>query len=240
MSQRPGTPTALDIWVSVAGVLTLLEATRRCLGLPMTIMAIVFLVYVFGGPYMPDMIAHKGASLSRAASHMWLTTEGVFGVALGVSTSFVFLYVLFGAMLDQAGAGNYLTRVAFALMGHMRGGPAKASVLSSGLNGLISGSSVANVLTGGNVTIMLMKRVGLLAGEGGRDRGRVVVERPDHAAGDGRRRVPDGRVHQHAVHGDHQARVPAGDPRVPVAVLHRAPRGAEGRHARPAAARRRR
>ena len=160
LSQRPGTPTALDIWVSVAGVLTLLEATRRCLGLPMTIMAIVFLAYVFGGPYMPDMIAHKGASLSRAASHMWLTTEGVFGVALGVSTSFVFLYVLFGAMLDQAGAGNYLTRVAFALMGHMRGGPAKASVLSSGLNGLISGSSVANVLTGGNVTIMLMKRVG--------------------------------------------------------------------------------
>jgi TRAP transporter 4TM/12TM fusion protein len=160
LSQRPGTPTALDIWVSAAGVLTLLEATRRCLGLPMTIMAIVFLAYTFGGPYMPDMIAHKGASLSRAASHMWLTTEGVFGVALGVSTSFVFLYVLFGAMLDRAGAGNYLTRVAFALMGHMRGGPAKASVLSSGLNGLISGSSVANVLTGGNVTIMLMKRVG--------------------------------------------------------------------------------
>ena len=160
LSKRQGTPSALDIWVSIAGVLTLLEATRRCLGLPMTIMAIVFLVYVFGGAYMPDMIAHKGASLARAASHMWITTEGVFGVALGVSTSFVFLYVLFGAMLDQAGAGNYLTRVAFALMGHMRGGPAKAAVLSSGFNGMISGSSVANVLTGGNVTIMLMKRVG--------------------------------------------------------------------------------
>ena len=160
LSLRPGSPTTFDIAVSIMGVLTLLEATRRCLGLPMTIMAIVFLGYTFGGAYMPDMIAHKGASLSRAASHMWLTTEGVFGVALGVSTSFVFLYVLFGAMLDQAGAGNYLTRVAFALMGHMRGGPAKASVLSSGLNGMISGSSVANVLTGGNVTIMLMKRVG--------------------------------------------------------------------------------
>ena len=160
LSTRPGSPTPLDIVVAIAGVLTLLEATRRCLGLPMTIMAVVFLVYTFGGQYMPDLIAHKGASLSRAASHMWLTTEGVFGVALGVSTSFVFLYVLFGAMLDQAGAGNYLTRVAFALMGHMRGGPAKVSVLSSGLNGLISGSSVANVLTGGNVTIMLMKRVG--------------------------------------------------------------------------------
>ncbi len=160
LSTRPGSPTMLDIWVSCVGVITLLEATRRCLGKPMMIMGIVFIIYMFAGQYMPDMIAHKGASLSRAASHQWLTTEGVFGVALGVSTSFVFLYVLFGAMLDKAGAGNYLTRVAFALMGHMRGGPAKAAVLSSGLNGLISGSSVANVLTGGNVTIMLMKRVG--------------------------------------------------------------------------------
>ena len=160
LSTRQGSPTTMDIWVSSVGVITLLEACRRCLGKPMMIMGVVFLVYMFAGQYMPDMIAHKGASLSRAASHQWLTTEGVFGVALGVSTSFVFLYVLFGAMLDKAGAGNYLTRVAFALMGHMRGGPAKAAVLSSGLNGLISGSSVANVLTGGNVTIMLMKRVG--------------------------------------------------------------------------------
>ena len=160
LSTRPGSPTTLDIAVACVGVVTLLEATRRCLGKPMMIMGIVFLIYMFAGQYMPDMIAHKGASLSRAASHQWITTEGVFGVALGVSTSFVFLYVLFGAMLDKAGAGNYLTRVAFALMGHMRGGPAKAAVLSSGLNGLISGSSVANVLTGGNVTIMLMKRVG--------------------------------------------------------------------------------
>ena len=160
LSTRPGSPTTLDIVVAFVGVVTLLEATRRCLGKPMMIMGIVFLIYMFAGQYMPDMIAHKGASISRAASHQWLTTEGVFGVALGVSTSFVFLYVLFGAMLDKAGAGNYLTRVAFALMGHMRGGPAKAAVLSSGLNGMISGSSVANVLTGGNVTIMLMKRVG--------------------------------------------------------------------------------
>jgi len=157
---RPGSPTTADLVVTVAGMLILLEATRRALGWPMTIMAIIFIVYMFGGPYMPEMISHKGASLGRAASQMWLTSEGVFGVALGVSAEFVFLYVLFGAMLDQAGAGNWMTRVAFALMGHLRGGPAKASVLSSGLNGLISGSSVANVLTGGNVTIMLMKRVG--------------------------------------------------------------------------------
>ncbi len=167
LSTRQGRPTMLDIGVACVGVVTLLEATRRCLGKPMMIMGIVFLVYMFAGQYMPDMIAHKGASLSRAASHQWITTEGVFGVALGVSTSFVFLYVLFGAMLDKAGAGNYLTRVAFALMGHMRGGPAKAAVLSSGLNGMISGSSVANVLTGGNVTIMLMKRVGYSAVKAG-------------------------------------------------------------------------
>ncbi len=157
---RPGSPTLVDLGVTVVGMALLLEATRRALGWPMTIMALVFIVYMFGGPYMPEMISHKGASLGRAASQMWLTSEGVFGVALGVSAEFVFLYVLFGAMLDQAGAGNWMTRVAFALMGHLRGGPAKASVLSSGLNGLISGSSVANVLTGGNVTIMLMKRVG--------------------------------------------------------------------------------
>ena len=160
LSTRPGSPTGQDIVVAVAGVVLLLEAARRSLGKPMMIMGIVCIIYVFAGRYMPEMISHKGASLGRAASHFWTTTEGVFGVALGVSTSFVFLYVLFGAMLDQAGAGNYLTRVAFSLMGHMRGGPAKASVLASGLNGLISGSSVANVLTGGNVTIMLMKRVG--------------------------------------------------------------------------------
>ena len=160
LSGRQGAPSSMDIGVAIVGVLTLLEACRRCIGKPMMIMGIICLVFVFAGRYMPDLIAHKGASLGRAASHFWITTEGVFGVALGVSTSFVFLYVLFGAMLDQAGAGNYLTRVAFALMGHMRGGPAKAAVMASGFNGLISGSSVANVLTGGNVTIMLMKRVG--------------------------------------------------------------------------------
>src|SRR3546814_13682178 len=93
-------------------------------------------------------------------SHQWLTTEGVFGVALGVSANFVFLYVLFGALLDQAGAGNYFIKVAFSLLGHLRGGPAKAAVLASGLNGLVSGSSIANVVTGGSLTIPLMQRVG--------------------------------------------------------------------------------
>jgi TRAP transporter 4TM/12TM fusion protein len=124
------------------------------------IVAMVFLFYTFAGPWMPDVIAHGGASLRRVATHQWLTTAGVFGIALGVSTSFVFLFVLFGSLLDKAGAGNYFIKVAFSLLGHLRGGPAKAAVLSSGLTGLISGSSIANVVTTGTFTIPLMKRVG--------------------------------------------------------------------------------
>lgn len=167
LSIRPGAPISLDLIVAVLGILTLLEATRRVMGFPMTMLAVVFLIYAFAGPWMPELISHKGASLARAASQMWLTSEGVFGVALGVSTSFVFVYVLFGAMLEKAGAGNYLTRLSFALLGHMRGGPAKAAVVASGLHGLISGSSTANVLTCGPVTIPLMKKVGFSAEKAG-------------------------------------------------------------------------
>ncbi len=160
LSTRPGQPTTLDLVVAVAGIVLLLEATRRALGLPMVVVAVVFLGYTFGGPYMPDLIAHKGASLQRAMSHQWLTTEGVFGVALGVSSGFIFLFVLFGSLLDRAGAGNYFIKSAFALLGHMRGGPAKAAVVSSAATGIISGSSIANVVTTGTFTIPLMKRVG--------------------------------------------------------------------------------
>ncbi len=160
LAGRPGQPIMQDLVVAVVGMVLLLEATRRALGLPMVIVAIVFLIYTFGGPYMPDMIAHKGASLSRAVSHHWLTTEGVFGVALGVSSGFIFLFVLFGSLLDKAGAGNYFIQSAFALLGHMRGGPAKAAVVSSAATGIISGSSIANVVTTGTFTIPLMKRVG--------------------------------------------------------------------------------
>ncbi|KJY82066.1 C4-dicarboxylate ABC transporter [Vibrio galatheae] len=160
LAGRSGAPTTLDIVVAVTGMLLLLEATRRALGPPLMVVAAVFLLYTFGGPYMPDVIAHKGASLNKAMSHLWLTTEGVFGVALGVSTSFVFLFVLFGAMLERAGAGAYFIKVAFSLLGHMRGGPAKAAVVASGLSGLVSGSSIANVVTTGTFTIPLMKRVG--------------------------------------------------------------------------------
>lgn len=160
LAGRSGAPTTFDIVAAVTGMVLLLEATRRALGPPLMVVAAVFLLYTFGGPYMPDVIAHKGASLNKAMSHLWLTTEGVFGVALGVSTSFVFLFVLFGAMLERAGAGAYFIKVAFSLLGHMKGGPAKAAVVASGLSGLVSGSSIANVVTTGTFTIPLMKRVG--------------------------------------------------------------------------------
>lgn len=160
LSTRPGQPTSLDFGVAIIGVLLLLEATRRVVGPPMAIIASLMLGFAFAGPYMPDAVAHKGISLAKAVSHYWLTTEGVFGVALGVSSSYIFLFVLFGGLLEKAGAGNYFIKIAYALLGHMRGGPAKAAVVSSGLMGMISGSSVANVVTCGTFTIPLMKRVG--------------------------------------------------------------------------------
>lgn len=160
LSDRSGAPITMDLVIAGVGMVLLLEATRRALGPPLMVVALVFLCYTFFGPYMPDVIAHKGASFNKTMSHQWLGTEGVFGVALGVSTSFVFLFVLFGALLDKAGAGNYFIKVAFSLLGHYRGGPAKAAVVSSGLSGLVSGSSIANVVTTGTFTIPLMKRVG--------------------------------------------------------------------------------
>ena len=167
LATRPGQPIPFDVWSAVVGIVLLLEATRRVLGLPMVIVAIVFLGYTFGGPYMPDLLAHRGASLDRAMTHQWLTTEGVFGVALGVSSGFIFLFVLFGSLLDKAGAGNYFIKSAFALLGHMRGGPAKAAVVASAATGIISGSSIANVVTTGTFTIPLMKRVGYRGDQAG-------------------------------------------------------------------------
>jgi TRAP transporter 4TM/12TM fusion protein len=167
ISSRVGAPILQDYVVAVAGLLILLEATRRSLGPALMIVATVFLAYTFLGPWMPSIIAHKGNSLSEVVNHQWITTEGVFGIALGVSTSFVFLFVLFGSLLDRAGAGNYFIQVAFSLMGHMRGGPAKAAVVSSAMTGLISGSSIANVVTTGTFTIPLMKRVGFSAEKAG-------------------------------------------------------------------------
>jgi TRAP transporter 4TM/12TM fusion protein len=126
----------------------------------MALLALLFIAYAMAGPWMPEVLQHKGASLNRLISHMWLTTEGVYGIALGVSTSAIFIYVLFGALLDRAGGGNYMMQVSFAALGHLRGGPAKVAVISSALNGMISGSSVSNVVSGGIFTIPLMKKAG--------------------------------------------------------------------------------
>jgi TRAP transporter 4TM/12TM fusion protein len=167
IADRVGAPITQDFVVAVTGLLLLLEATRRALGPALMIVASVFLMYTVLGPYMPGIIAHKGNNLSEIVNHQWITTEGVFGIALGVSTSFVFLFVLFGSLLDRAGAGNYFIQVAFSLMGHMKGGPAKAAVVSSAMTGLISGSSIANVVTTGTFTIPLMKKVGFSAEKAG-------------------------------------------------------------------------
>ncbi len=160
LSTRPGQPNTMDIVVGFAGVLLLLEATRRAVGWPMAALAAIFLAYCLLGPHLPDVLSHKGASVNRLISHMWLTTEGVYGIALGVSAGTIFVYVLFGALLDRAGGGNYMMQVSFAALGHLRGGPAKVAVVSSALNGMISGSSVSNVVSGGIFTIPLMKKAG--------------------------------------------------------------------------------
>ncbi|UJF25245.1 TRAP transporter permease [Suttonella sp. R2A3] len=167
--QRVGAPNMQDIIVGCMGILLLLEATRRSLGLPLVIIASVFLIYNYVGQFFPIswMVSHRSGSLNQIINQQWITTEGVFGVALGVSTKYVFLFVLFGALLDKAGAGNYFIKTAFAYLGHFRGGPAKAAVVASGLTGLISGSSIANVVTTGTFTIPMMKRVGFSSEKAG-------------------------------------------------------------------------
>jgi len=160
LSMRPGAYLQRDVIIGVITVVVLLEAARRALGMALSIIAIVFLIYDYFGPYMPDLIAHKGASITKLTGQMYLTTEGIFGVPLGVSAGFVFLFVLFGALLERAGAGDYFISMAYAALGKYQGGPAKAAVAASGLTGIISGSSIANTVTTGTFTIPLMKRLG--------------------------------------------------------------------------------
>jgi len=164
---RVGIPNQMDVIAGVAGILILLEATRRSLGAPLAVIALIFLLFNFMGPNLPQLLAHNANKITTIVNQQWITTEGVFGIALGVSTKFVFLFVLFGALLDKAGAGNYFIKTAFSLLGHLRGGPAKAAVIASGLTGLISGSSIANVVTTGTFTIPMMKKVGFSAEKSG-------------------------------------------------------------------------
>jgi len=163
---RYGLAISREIVIGSVTLLLLLEATRRSLGPALAVIASVFLLYAMMGPRgaipitLPDLIAHRGYQIERIIGQMYVTTEGVFGVALGVSVQFVFLFVLFGSMLDRAGAGKFFIDLANSLLGTYRGGPAKASVVASAMTGMVSGSSLANVVTTGTFTIPLMKRSG--------------------------------------------------------------------------------
>ena len=156
-----------ELILGSVGIILLLEATRRAIGVPLVVIALIFLLFSIFGQKMPELISHQGLSLTRLVGYHWLGGEAIFGIPISVSVSFIFLFVLFGATLDAAGGGKYFLNLAFALVGKMRGGPAKAAILASGLTGLISGSSVANTVTTGTFTIPIMKRTGLTATKAG-------------------------------------------------------------------------
>ncbi len=156
-----------EIIIGSIGILLLLEATRRAIGIPLVVIAVIFLLFSVFGQSMPDLISHQGLSIKRLVGYHWLGGEAIFGIPISVSVSFIFLFVLFGAILDTAGGGKYFLNLAFALVGKMRGGPAKAAILASGLTGLISGSSVANTVTTGTFTIPIMKKTGFPAVKAG-------------------------------------------------------------------------
>ncbi len=162
-----GTSVPVEAIVGGIGILLLLDATRRAIGIPLVIICSVFLVFSIFGQSMPDLVAHKGVSLERLIGYQWFTGEAIFGIPIDVSVSFVFLFVLFGALLEKAGAGKYFLDLAFAMVGQYRGGPAKAAILASGMNGAISGSSVANVVTTGTFTIPVMRETGIPAVKAG-------------------------------------------------------------------------
>jgi len=150
----------IELVLGGCGILILLEATRRAIGLPLVIIASCFLLFSYFGRYAPEIISHGGLSLNRLVGFQWLDQEAIFGIPIGVSVDFIFLFVLFGALLETAGGGKYFLDLAFAMVGKMRGGPAKAAILGSGMTGLISGSSIANTVTTGTFTIPIMKKTG--------------------------------------------------------------------------------
>jgi TRAP transporter 4TM/12TM fusion protein len=158
--RRIGDPTSLDLIMGVAAIVLVLEASRRAVGWPLVIITGIFLVYGLFGPYFPGVFAHRGYTFRRIVDHLYLTGEGIFGIPLWVSSTFVFAFVLFGAIFERTGAGEFLMKLAMSLVGHTRGGPAKVSVVASAFMGMISGSGVANTATIGTLTIPLMKKVG--------------------------------------------------------------------------------
>ena len=157
---RSGTATPLDIAFGIVGILLVLEAARRVVGVPIVVIAVLFVAYAFAGPYIPGTLGHRGADFETLVQHLYFTTEGVFGIPIGVSSTFIFLFILFGAYLEKTGLGQLFIDLANAVAGWAAGGPAKVAVLSSALMGTVSGSSVANVVGTGSFTIPMMKKLG--------------------------------------------------------------------------------
>ena len=157
---KAGSVNNIDLIFGIVAILITLEIARRVVGAALPIVAIIFLAYAYLGPYMPGLLAHRGFSLERIVSHMYLGLEGIMGIPLGVSATFVFMFILFGAVLDKTGVGKFFIDVAYAITGHSKSGPAMTAVVASGFMGSISGSSVANTVTTGAFTIPLMKKTG--------------------------------------------------------------------------------
>jgi TRAP transporter 4TM/12TM fusion protein len=160
ISQRAGAPTALDIAIGIVGVLLVLEAARRVVGLPIVIVALCFVAYAFAGPYLPGKFAHRGVDVEGLVEHLFFTTEGIFGTPIGVSSTFIFLFILFGSFLEKTGLGQFFIDISNAIAGWASGGPAKVAVIASALEGTVSGSSVGNVVGSGSFTIPMMKKLG--------------------------------------------------------------------------------
>lgn len=157
---RAGMNNQTDFVVGLLGIVLVFEATRRVVGWPMLSVALLFLLYAFAGPYIPGILAHRGVGVGELVNHLYFTTEGVFGVPLGVSSTFIYLFILFGSYLEATGLGKLFIDLANAIAGWAAGGPAKVAILSSGLMGTVSGSSVANVAGTGSFTIPMMKKLG--------------------------------------------------------------------------------
>ena len=155
-----GQLTLLDYVLGTLTVILVIAAARRSIGMPMCILAILFLIYAYFGPYLPAFLHHRGFSISRLINQMSISAEGIYGIPLGVSASTIFLFVLFGAFLSETGLSELFTNLSMALAGDKVGGPAKVSIIASGFLGMINGSAAANVVTTGAFTIPLMKKVG--------------------------------------------------------------------------------
>lgn len=157
---RAGRITSTDMVIGLLAVFLVLEAARRVIGLPMVIISLLFIAYAFLGPYIPGKLAHRGVSLNNFAQHIFFTTEGIMGLPIGVSSTFIFMFLLFGAYLEKTGMGEFFINLANSVSGSSPGGPAKVAVISSGCMGTLSGSSVANVVGTGSFTIPMMKKLG--------------------------------------------------------------------------------